>query len=329
MSKGGGTSSSTPTEQTINQTNLPDYVEPYFTRLLDRTEAESNRPYEQYPGQRISQFGPDSQEGFQGLRDIAGSGRPSTFGTAEGAFTNAALYNPENLGFFGPNASFADQGTAQAFMNPFVEQVLDRTRRRATERYQEQSIGRDADAVAAGAFGTSRADIAEEVARRDLNERLDDISAQGLGQAYESGANIFGRELGYDQQNRALNANVFSQNRAAQLQAEQQRIAAGQGLMGLGLAEEGVAGDRARSLAGLGGAFEDRAQQGLEVGYTDFINQRDFDRQQLNYYSGILRGIPIQPQQEITRYEAPPNQLSQLLGFGLGGLGLSNQLGLT
>ncbi len=322
---GGGGSPAPPTEQTINQTNLPDYAEPFFTRLLERTEAESNRDYTPFPDQRLSEFGPDTLQGFQGIRDIAGSGRASTFGTAEGALTNAALYNPENLGFFGPNASFADPGVAQAFMNPFIDQVLDRTQRRATERFDEQQLGRDAEAVRSGAFGGTRAAITGEVARRDLNERLDDINAQSLAQAYESGAGIFGRELGFDLQNRALNADVFSQNRAGQLQAEQQRIAAAQGLFGLGLGEEQVAQDRARGLVGVGGAFEDRSQQGLDIGYSDFINQRDFPRQQLNYYSGILRGVPIAAQQETTTYQAPPNQLSQLLGFGLGGLGLANQ----
>ena len=37
--KGGG--SSAPSQQTVVQTNLPDYAEPYFTRLLGRAEGES------------------------------------------------------------------------------------------------------------------------------------------------------------------------------------------------------------------------------------------------------------------------------------------------
>ena len=42
--KGGG-GSSAPTEQKITQSDLPDYVEPYFTRLIQRGEAESLQPY--------------------------------------------------------------------------------------------------------------------------------------------------------------------------------------------------------------------------------------------------------------------------------------------
>jgi len=73
----------------------------------------------------------------------------------------------------------------------------------------------------------------------------------------------------------------------------------------------------------VGGAFDEFTQQGLDIAYADFINQRDFPRQQLNYYSGILRGVPITPGQESTTYQAPPSQLSQLLGLGVGGLGLA------
>jgi hypothetical protein len=63
------------------------------------------------------------------------------------------------------------------------------------------------------------------------------------------------------------------------------------------------------------------------MGYSDFMNQRDYDRNQLNFYSGILRGVPISPTQESTTYNAPPSQMSQLLGLGVGGLGLAKAFG--
>ena len=80
-------------------------------------------------------------------------------------------------------------------------------------------------------------------------------------------------------------------------------------------------------MAGIGGAYDDQAQAGLDTAYSDFTNQRDYDRNQLNFYSGILRGVPISPTQETTTYRAPPSQMSQLLGLGVGGLGLAKALG--
>ena len=55
--KGGG--GSAPTETTVTQTDLPEYVEPYFKRLLQRGEAESIQGYDPYGGQRLAYFSPD------------------------------------------------------------------------------------------------------------------------------------------------------------------------------------------------------------------------------------------------------------------------------
>ena len=52
MGKGGGRQQQT--DQTVVQTNLPKYVEPYFKRLLERTEAESKREYTPYEGKRLA-----------------------------------------------------------------------------------------------------------------------------------------------------------------------------------------------------------------------------------------------------------------------------------
>ena len=55
--KGGG--SSGPTETTVTQTDLPEYVQPYFERLLQRAEADSVQGYQPYGGQRLAYFSPD------------------------------------------------------------------------------------------------------------------------------------------------------------------------------------------------------------------------------------------------------------------------------
>lgn len=61
MGKGGGSSKPAPTNQTVTQTNLPEYAKPYFLNLLNRTQAESYRPYQTYGGERIAGFTPEQQ----------------------------------------------------------------------------------------------------------------------------------------------------------------------------------------------------------------------------------------------------------------------------
>ena len=76
--KGGG-GSSAPTETTVTQTDLPEYVQPYFERLLQRGEAESNQPYTPYGGERIAYFSPDELAGQGMTRGYAQAGTPQEY----------------------------------------------------------------------------------------------------------------------------------------------------------------------------------------------------------------------------------------------------------
>jgi len=330
MGKGGGSSAPAPapTTSTVNQSNLPEYVEPFFTRLLERTEAETNAPYVPFGGQRLADFGQDTLAGFQDIRDIAGSPAPAEFGAASSALTGIAGQPPlEQQAQFGDVGSFTDQGVSSQYINPYIQNVLDVQKARLNQRFGEQRLEREAQAVGQGAFTNVRRDVQEQIAQRELNRQENELEAQALAQAYESGANIFNLERAAGLQNRALNTEIFAGNIQRAIEQNRSQIAAAKQLRAQGLAGDELGFGRAKSLAGVGGAFDQLTQQGLDIGYTDFLNQRDFPRQQLNYYSGILRGVPVKPQQESTVYQAPPSQLSQLLGLGVGGLGLAKAFG--
>jgi hypothetical protein len=67
-----------PQNQTVTQTNLPDYAKPYFDDIMKRAQAESNRDYEAYGGERIAKFTP-AQEQIQ--QNVLAMGAPAQFGT--------------------------------------------------------------------------------------------------------------------------------------------------------------------------------------------------------------------------------------------------------
>mgnify|MGYP003138036953 CR=1 FL=1 len=73
---GGGGGSRTPTEQKVVSTDLPDYVQPYFERLLKRGEAESLQPRYQYGGDRLAYFSPDELTAQAMTRGFAQAGTP-------------------------------------------------------------------------------------------------------------------------------------------------------------------------------------------------------------------------------------------------------------
>ena len=87
---GGRSGSSGPTETTVTQTDLPEYVQPYFERLLQRSEADSIQGYQPYQGQRLAYFSPDELTSQAMTRGYATSGTPQAYTDAQARFGSVA-----------------------------------------------------------------------------------------------------------------------------------------------------------------------------------------------------------------------------------------------
>jgi hypothetical protein len=75
-----------------------------------------------------------------------------------------------------------------------------------------------------------------------------------------------------------------------------------------------------------GSVQQAQQQQGLDVGYQDFLKQQNFPYQQLAFQSDMLRGLPLS-QASNTIYTAPPSAASQFGGLGMTGLGIYGMSG--
>ena len=85
-------------------------------------------------------------------------------------------------------------------------------------------------------------------------------------------------------------------------------------------AEQALDLQRIGALSALGGQQRADAQAILDTQYADFLRQREFPREQLAFYSNLLRGVnPGQFATQTTRQAAPAaNQSGQLLNFLMG-----------
>jgi Holliday junction resolvasome RuvABC DNA-binding subunit len=402
--KGGG--GSAPSSQNITQTNLPEYAEPYFKRLLERSEALSLGEYQPFEGQRQAALPGDISAAYDVTRQVAGQGiaglpqamgvvsgnvqagqdiaqqaaQPFQFGgtqfTQQGVDPFAGFQAADAQQFqFDPTQRFTG-ANVQEYMSPYMQNVVDEQSRRAIQQFQEQRGGRAAQAVGAGAFGGSRQAVQESLAERDLLDRLSGIQATGSQQAFEQAAQMFGQDRGAEfarQQAQAgelgrtqgIGAQEAARVQAAQASelaraqgidvaeagrvqaaqaAEQARIQAAQAaenrasqqsqLQALGFSAEqaqqmvgfGEAGraadiQSAQLLENIGRSQLGREQEALDIAYQDFVRQQAFPEQQLQGFSSILRGVPVQPGVTQTAY-TPFNPLQQALGAGLGAIGL-------
>ena len=374
MGKGGG-SSQQPTSSTSVTTNLPEYAEPFYKRLMERTEAESNRPYEPYGGQRFAQFSPEQQESFGIASEIGRQGVPEALrlGTlrAADAATYDQTYDASQLrsdlaaggqydtqqlrsdlaagGQYTPGTfetgKFTDPNVVAQYMNPFVENVIGAQRRREQQRFDENvPQGIRAQAAQRGAFGGSRGALQEQLAQERLNERLLDQDAQLRATAFQQAQGAFMSDA--ERAQRAQQLADASGQAAAKLGITRAELAdrAAQAEGRFGLAGEELGLKSAAQLAQLGGLEQQyglraadvlrqvgeqrqaQEQQLLDIGYSDFLSERDFPRQQLGYLSGIMHGVPVSPQSETSMYQRPPSGGQLLLGYGLGGLGLAKSV---
>lgn len=305
MGKGGG-GAPQPTDQTVVQTNLPEYVQPYFERLLQRTEAESKQQYQPYTGQRLQTAGADVQQAQQMGRQIAGQGIQG-LPQAQAATTAGLGRALQGMGY---QAGQFDTAAAQQYMSPYMQQVVDVQKQQAILDAQRQMAGQAAQAVQAGAFGGSRQAVQQGLAGEALTRQLAQIQASGQQQAFEQAQQQFERD------------------RAARESAERLGLGAAEltGAQGAQLAQLGQLareGDiqAASILEKIGRDVQAEKQAGLDIAYEDYVRQRDYPREQLQFYSSILRGVPVQPSTETTKLQSY-NPIQQLLGTGISALGL-------
>lgn len=187
-------------------------MQPYYADLLGRAQTDSNRPYQTYGNQRLADFSPDTMNAFQMMRDTAAGGTglsdvindasmfsdytantsgltPGNVGTS--TYGGLGLTPVQQVGTGTFDARGIPDMDVSAYMNPYIDSVLNNTQQRATRRFDEQQQGRDSAAIAAGAYGGSRRFVQDSLAQRDLNEQLDTINTEGLNAAFDRATELF------------------------------------------------------------------------------------------------------------------------------------------
>lgn len=355
MGKGGGSSAPSDTTSTVTQ-DVPGWAKPYYTDMLGKAKSVSEEGYTPFPGQRLTQDSPDLL-GAQGIvRNIAGqpiaglpqaAGALSNLGDAAigvGQQAPAQFDATQGQAFnFDPARQFTGQ-EVQQYMDPYMDTVVRRQQDDAFEQFQRMQSGRDAQAVRAGAFGGSRQGVQQGIAEEALGRQLGDIQARGQQRAFEQAQQQFERDrtaqMGRDQDMareaaRVQGIDVGEQARvqgATADEAMRQREFELQTLgFGADMAREVASlGERARAgdvqaaqlleAQGLGQMARDQA--GLDIGYQDFLRQQQYPQEQLGFYSGILRGLPVGNTGTTTTMEPQPSPFQQALGAGISALGL-------
>jgi hypothetical protein len=284
---------SAPEKQTVTQTSIPDYAKPYVEKMLGKTEALGNAPYQAYQGERIAGFTPMQQQSQQAAANL---------GPAQQLGVGTQMAGLAGLGAMGAGQQYAQQATnpysMQAYMSPYVENALAPQMREATRQSAMLGQQNQAQAVQQGAFGGSRSAIVEAERQRNLQNQLGDIYGRGMQSAFEQArqAQQFGSTLGLQgYQTAGQMAGTLGQLGQTQFGQQQQAL---------------------QTQAQMGAQQQALEQQRLAQQYSDFASQRQHPYQQLAFMSDMLRGLPL-AQYSQTMYQQPMSPLGTIAGAGL------------
>jgi len=277
-------------------TRLPEFQEQFIANLL--TSAQNLFKPVSEGGKGLSL--PFVEQQLAGLSE----GQQQAISSA---MSGVGAYQPfleQAQGAIGEAAELMSPDAYKQFMDPYLDDVVQRAQDDIGRQGQVQGRRADAAAVNQGAFGGSRSAVLQgEIGRNTLEQQA------------RTGERL--RSAGFTQ------ASNLAQ------QAAGAKMAQAQGIAGLGQLGQQMAGQDISTLLGIGGLQQGQAQQALNVDQANALAQQQLPFQQLGFLGDIFRGVPALQQQTTQTYTPPPNIFSQgigLLGAGLYG-GLFNSPG--
>lgn len=281
----------TPQVSTTADTFGPAWYQSFLQSIAARGSQAAGEGYQTYGAPRIAPLSSDQNAAYGNLR--AGIGQYAPMLATAGSYATKA-------------GSPFDENEFNQYMNPYMDRVTGQIAKLGARNLSENILPAVGDSfIAAGQYGSGRMGDIGDRAIRDQSEAI-------LGEQGRALASGFNTALG-----------GYQTGRTQQLDAAQ-----GLGTLATSGQQNIISGSAALEAAG--SAQQSQQQRNLDLGYQDFGAQRDYDRQQTEYLSNLLRGNPVGSTTTTTgpanSNQLAPSPLGQVAGAGLGIYGLYNSL---
>ena len=234
---------------TTQKTEFPKWVEEASKKNYGIAEKIASRPYTVYPFARLAGFTGDQNKAMSMLRDFA----PRAEANANSKFGVPRMIDPIGEG-----------GDVKAYMNPYVDNVLDRTQSRIREAtdFAKQWTSNMA-AHQAGAFGDARHGIADAQIEAKGIQQMGDAAAEGYAAAYDNAQGMRNTDI-----NRMFDVERMNMT-------EQQQLL-----------------EYIDSLYRSGSNQQSLDQQSMNLAYQDFLRQLGYPIEQYNLMTAALTQSP-------------------------------------
>ena len=327
-------------KKVISGTDIPEWVSAAGRQLYDQSAEIAAQDFPTYTGPRLATYDALDAEGNRIQTGTNEDGTPiyeQSKLTAEEVEAGRLLSRGEDtyktylddastmastLGqgydqatredLLGENFSMAQ---AQPYMDIYQSSV-DPAIREIERQTQRNLMGDSASAVRAGAFGGSRQGLREAETITEGSRLAGDARAQAGARGLEFASQRFDQE-------RAARLAAENAMRAGFETDEASRLRATESLQSFAPLVQGLTEQAASGLITAGQAERQLDQRGLDMAYGDYLEQRNYPQEQLNFALGALQGVPYETRtiglEQGQQYVQSPSIYGQTIG-GLGSL---------
>ena len=299
----------------------------YEQRLVKGTPAKKEivgvkpyKPFSENAEDYVAAFNPTQQQVFQeGARlktDDRSYGQAAdiTRGTASGAIG----YGQQGAGFGREAAGYGalyeqmatDPYSVQAYMSPYMQQVVERQKQAAIEDAQRANLAANLSARQ-GTYGGARQLLAQTQREAALGKQMGDIQALGLQSAFDQAqkAQQFGITTGLQ----GLQTGI--QGAQTGLQGMDLTGRMGAQLGNIATSQQAANLQRLEFQRALGAEQRAREQAIIDQAVQNYALAQEAPYQRLAQYSGLIRGYAT-PTVTTESYRAAPNPGQTIAGLG-------------
>ena len=309
-----------PTSTSISTalTDVPEVLRPYITGpggVLPTAQTLLAKDYATTYGTPLQQAGLAGAGRVAGLapmqQQVGTQLGAMTTPTQFGAGTSAAQLGVGSTALgLGALGSLLSPEQTQAYMSPYVQNVIDVNKAEALRDAQKGLLAGNLAAARQGTYGGARQLLSQTEQERNLQTKLGNIQATGMQNAFDA----------------AQKAQLAAAQGYGQL--GQTYGALGQTYGQLGTAQQASDIDRLKTHGAYGDLQRGIQQQQLDAQYQDLMAKLNYPLTSIETMSNLARGVPLtQTATSGVQTTPPPSFASQLAGMGLTGLSLYNLFG--
>ena len=298
---------SKPPGPSTTTSELDPAVKEFRGKVFDKAEGVMDQEYEGYDGPRVAGISDDTKGAHTGVRNLQGVGQ-GAYTTAGDTATGVQGTNIDPI----TGQSFLTGTGVDEYMSPHTSNVIKGMQDSAMRTMQKQRGALQAQHQMAGAGLGSRGMLENAAMMGEVQRNLGQQVSGALEGSYAQAAKMKEGDM-----KRKLEADRYNQL----AKGEEGRLRLAGAETGIRATDAGRAAGYtdASMLSNVGADLEGRDQNELDIDYGDFLDKRDWDKNNTMFASNVLGGAPSGTKTTATNPMARGSGLGRALGAGLTG----------